>query len=261
MKTSYTVTVTTPKSFIDKTLTPFLHIYILAPQIRDCANCSRLSKLKQRPSYNAGSHAEDQPYTPSDGENSVFQDLESIGLDLFERTEERPTSAQTQKTHTRHMSIDVGSGGGLLHKTPLRRTCSGDGRIPPPIDEFTPFLSGESDHRSVTEPNVVATPKSNTIDMRSLDDTSYSSSSTSTDYSYVDPGKPMTRVKAAKYTFLTLRQALVNSLYIITAGSLGFRYFENLSYVDSFYFTTVLLTSVGYGDIVPVTSSGMKPSY
>jgi hypothetical protein len=66
----------------------------------------------------------------------------------------------------------------------------------------------------------------------------------------------MTRVKAAKYIILTLNQALMNSSFIIALGSIGFYYIEGMSPVDSFYFTTVLLTSVGYGDIVPVTTAG-----
>jgi voltage-gated potassium channel len=53
-----------------------------------------------------------------------------------------------------------------------------------------------------------------------------------------------------------LKQAVVNSVLIICVGAFGFYFIEDMSPVDSFYFTTVLLTTVGYGDIVPVTNEG-----
>jgi len=253
-------------------------------QIRDCPTCARLSKSKQRsmgkqlsatPNYQntmgAVKEESDQELscTPSDTANN--SENEAVGLDLFGPTSDDdapvvatqptkvPSSAQKQ-AHTRHMSIDIGgsvSGSNLMSKIALRRTGSGDGHIPAPVDESTPFLAGTPSvrHRSSTETR--ATDPS-FVEMRELDD-SYSTSSSSTtdsDYSSVNPSKPMTRVKAAKYTFLTLKQALVNSLYIISVGSFGFYYIEGLSAVDSFYFTTVLLTSVGYGDIVPHTPAG-----
>ncbi len=68
--------------------------------------------------------------------------------------------------------------------------------------------------------------------------------------------RPVSKIKAAKYVFLTLKQAIANSLFVIVIGSVGFYYIENMTAVDAFYFTTVLLTSVGYGDIVPVTPEG-----
>ena len=68
--------------------------------------------------------------------------------------------------------------------------------------------------------------------------------------------KPVTIIKAAKYIFLTLQQAFANTLFIIGTGSLGFMHFEKMTTVDAFYFTTSLLTTVGYGDIVPKTPSG-----
>lgn len=70
----------------------------------------------------------------------------------------------------------------------------------------------------------------------------------------VDDG--MFKLQVAKYVFLVLKQALVNSMVIIGVGCLGFRFIEGFSLVDSWYFTTVFLTTVGYGDIVPVTKGG-----
>jgi voltage-gated potassium channel Kch len=63
-------------------------------------------------------------------------------------------------------------------------------------------------------------------------------------------------VRNAKYVILTLREALVNSLVILAFGCLGFYLIEGFTLVDSMYFTTVLLTSTGYGDIVPKSDGG-----
>ena len=41
------------------------------------------------------------------------------------------------------------------------------------------------------------------------------------------------RVKTAKFVFLTLKEALVNSLVIIGVGCLGFWFIEQFSFVDS----------------------------
>jgi hypothetical protein len=71
-----------------------------------------------------------------------------------------------------------------------------------------------------------------------------------------DSSRPVTQIKAAKYIFLTLQQAFANTLFIIGIGSLGFMYFEKMTTVNSFYFTTTLFTTVGYGDIVPETTGG-----
>ncbi len=43
---------------------------------------------------------------------------------------------------------------------------------------------------------------------------------------------------------------------LIAGGSLFYRQVEDLSWVDSFYFTIVTLTTVGYGDISPQTTAG-----
>jgi len=49
-------------------------------------------------------------------------------------------------------------------------------------------------------------------------------------------------------------------LYIVAAnivvGTVGFMYFEGLSPFESFYFTVVTITTVGYGDITPITEMG-----
>jgi len=45
------------------------------------------------------------------------------------------------------------------------------------------------------------------------------------------------------------------SLALLSTGAVFFHLTEHLSWVDAFYFCTVTLTTVGYGDIVPVTDT------
>jgi voltage-gated potassium channel Kch len=45
-------------------------------------------------------------------------------------------------------------------------------------------------------------------------------------------------------------------LAIIAIGVLFYRHFEELGWIDAIYFTTVTLTTLGYGDIVPQTDLG-----
>ena len=43
---------------------------------------------------------------------------------------------------------------------------------------------------------------------------------------------------------------------LIAAGAFFYRWVEDLSWVDSIYFTIVTLTTVGYGDLAPQTTTG-----
>ena len=233
-------------------------------QIRDCPNCARLEKARSR--CTASNKTCDTRFKTVDGYDACipsdagteYEDAENIGLDLFENIDEPPavktlSSVPSQAhIHTRHMSIDIGGHLFGSDKPTLRRFFSGE-VVAPAVDEST-FWGGTAAPRLSTDPSHGV--DMNAVEMKSLDN-SYSPSSTSTESS-VNLTKPMTRVKAAKYVFLTLKQALMNSLFIIAAGSFGFYYIEEMSAVDSLYFTTVLLTSVGYGDIVPVTSAGKR---
>lgn len=43
---------------------------------------------------------------------------------------------------------------------------------------------------------------------------------------------------------------------VLVGGVFFFHHFENWSYLDSAYFVSVTVTTIGYGDFVPVTSGG-----
>lgn len=46
------------------------------------------------------------------------------------------------------------------------------------------------------------------------------------------------------------------AILAVATGTIFMHYIEKLSWVNSVYFSVVSLTTVGYGDIVPVTNAG-----
>lgn len=60
-------------------------------------------------------------------------------------------------------------------------------------------------------------------------------------------------------TQITRRRLLFASItvvLVIAAGAIGFRQFEKLTWLDSFYTATQTVTTVGYGDLAPTTPAG-----
>ena len=52
------------------------------------------------------------------------------------------------------------------------------------------------------------------------------------------------------------RDLLITTVLIIFSGTFVYHYLEGWSYIDSFYFSVVTLTTIGYGDFSPQTDEG-----
>ena len=169
-----------------------------------------------------------------------------------------PSSPSTRQilrrqTHSRHASIDSNGGtssAGLGLQTGPRRKYSADLGIPATIPETpgTQTSVPPPPHQSVLEENESSKGTNDTLggednDCDDDDSTIYSSEDLSSDSSAsLNLEDEFNGVKNARYVFLTLREALINSLVIIGTGCFGFYFIEGFSFIDSWYFTTVLLT-------------------
>jgi hypothetical protein len=150
----------------------------------------------------------------------------------------------SRQRHTRHQSIDIrGSSFTKTFKGPARKFSHDLGLQTPTIDEApslnTHFPSSSSMRREKSKDSLT----SMYYDSSDSDDdsTGSTSSSESSTGELLDEHKM--RIKTAKYVFVTLRQALVNSMVIIAVGSVGFYFIEDWSMVNSWYYTTVFLTT------------------
>ena len=193
--------------------------------INSYSSWSEASLTSQKSPFSRTSPSE-IPTTPKQSPRS-FEQGDLLGSPLTKQILGR-------QSHTRHASIDINGGfsfqnmgiPGSMHETPVGRT--------PTISENTPFVPGT--HNS--DPLKQHTPRLYRADSTlsdlglSLDDSSVSSSS-SFDSSESDGFQMKRRVKTAKYVFLTLKEALVNSMAIIALGCLGFWFVEGFSLVDS----------------------------
>lgn len=52
------------------------------------------------------------------------------------------------------------------------------------------------------------------------------------------------------------RLAAAAALIVLVGGAIFYHYTEGLSWVNAFYFCTITLTTIGYGDITPHTDAG-----
>ena len=162
-----------------------------------------------------------------------------------------PAAARTagRQTHTRHYSIDVGSDAfqsmsiaSRARKMSEDYPASNAATPTATLSEGTPLVSGSGPRSGGTftsERQSFARSGSNFADYGDDDSTASGSSFSSTD-ELLD--ETTMRIKTAKYVFLTLKEALVNSLVIISVGCMGFWLVEGFTLIDSWYFTTVLLT-------------------
>ena len=52
------------------------------------------------------------------------------------------------------------------------------------------------------------------------------------------------------------RNLLSTTMIILALGTVSYHYLENWSWIDSLYFSVITLTTIGYGDLHPVTDGG-----
>ena len=170
-------------------------------------------------------------------------------FDSFNTVSPMTTQILGRQRHTRHQSFDIPNYGFYSNPTPSgkARDRNVDVNAPAMIQEPSCF------HESFVNasPSLWNDGPHEEAHVFRDDD-----STTSVDSVIEALGSSESRIKTAKYVFLTLKQALMNSIAIIFIGGVGFYVIESMTMVDSFYFTTVLLTTVGYGDIAPVTDGG-----
>ena len=171
-----------------------------------------------------------------------------------------PRNVTNLQSHTRHMSFDIQN----MANTPAPPFGPSRSRNYSVDVQATPGLPSNDTFMSQTLNTTMATPDGTEyaqVGREAGDDEddysdSYSTSSEassgrSPEESYessaseYDSMVPLSKVQSAKYVFLTLRQALANSVFIIAIGGFGFYFIERMTVVNAFYFTTVLLTTVG----------------
>ena len=185
-----------------------------------------------------------------------------------------------RQKHTRHISMDLRHSIGSTATSITRLSPRTDlnigytrGKIPATVNEKknsehdTPSSNFNMNNKdavySSTSPPAPPPPPLPNVDLRATDmcnDNSSEENSECSDESFSsdNDGTEGRKIGAmnARYVIWTLREALVNSLVIIAFGCFGFYLIEGFTLIDSWYFTTVLLTSTGYGDIVPKSDGG-----
>jgi hypothetical protein len=164
-----------------------------------------------------------------------------------------------RQNHTRHSSMDFGGnissypGMNFQPATSVssRRARNFSMEIPATVEEGVQSKEGIPSHTHLQGSEEDGSSAINFLEKQESSfgpssdeysmDTTDSFSSSSDDDVLEDEYNSL---KNAKYIFLTLREALINSMVIIAFGCLGFCLIEGFSVIDSWYFTTVLLTTV-----------------
>jgi len=152
-----------------------------------------------------------------------------------------------RQSHTRHASIDLNGsfsfqnvGGGNFSSTRSHSDEAPRFDVTPTISEDAPFFPGSANIASNTKNKSSARYERADSSFSSQgvsadDDSSVMSSNSAFSEESVEYELTKTRVRTAKYVFLTLKEALVNSMVIIAVGCLGFWIIEDFSIVDSEY--------------------------
>lgn len=61
-------------------------------------------------------------------------------------------------------------------------------------------------------------------------------------------------MKLSKEEKTKLQIVIFILIFIFVSGTIAFRIIEGWSWVDSFYFLSMTVTTVGYGDLIPTTT-------
>jgi hypothetical protein len=140
-----------------------------------------------------------------------------------------------RQSHTRHASLDIGSSqfASALSGIPQsRRRFSGG--IPATLQEQGTTVGDTSMWPPQPQPSRDPTFYDRTSGYDSVEESSESDETSISDETIeIGPEEKYSSVKNAKYVFLTLREALVNSMVIIAFGCMGFYFIEGFSFVDS----------------------------
>ena len=168
-----------------------------------------------------------------------------------------------RQTHTRHASFDVGNNMSLLGSGTPTNYGAADVRVRTfsegyrgvststatnPLGDVHPsrklrrIQSGASLGDDVSDYSDEEEDEEESFGEAS-ESSVYSSETGSSEGGLWDTTK--NNIQIAKYIFLTLRLALFNSMVIIAVGCIGFWLIEGFTLIDGWYFTTVLLTTVG----------------
>lgn len=136
-----------------------------------------------------------------------------------------------RQSHTRHSSFDIGKGKFAFS---LSRIPEASQRSSAHNQSSRPTLNGIGEMRMPSPP--VHTSWEPEVSNSYDSDSSFSDSeesSVSEKSNEIGLEEKYSSVKNAKYVFLTLREALVNSMVIIAFGCMGFYFIEGFSIVDS----------------------------
>jgi hypothetical protein len=213
-------------------------------KILNCPNCNSISDFAspQRKVRVKNLQTNDEKLSDMVWDNQSVDD--SLLSDENDSLAQKPQLdlLMDRQSRTRHQS--------LLSRSATKNVFD------PGYESYANRIRHHTESTSKIAPGSSAFQSGTNYDPNSDDASSASSLSIKINASDDDIFHPVSRIRAAKYIFLTMKQAFANSLFVIAVGSVAFYFIEGWTAVDAFYYTCVLFTTIGYGDIVPVTSAG-----